>query len=88
MIKATMSEAKTRLSKFVSLARQGQRVVITNGRERVPVAEIIALEPQRQRTLGVCYRADFQMPADFFDPLTEQDLKPWNGLPPTPTVTT
>jgi antitoxin (DNA-binding transcriptional repressor) of toxin-antitoxin stability system len=79
LIQATMFEAKTRLSELVKKAQRGERVVLTSGRDKIPVAQIIALDPPKERVLGVCYNPRFTMPADFFDPLPEEELKLWNG---------
>lgn len=44
MIKATISEAKTQLSELVKWAQRGEKVVLTTGRKKTPVAEIVALK--------------------------------------------
>ena len=52
MVQATMFEAKTNLSELVRRAQLGEKVILTNGRDKVPVAEIVALEPLKKRPLG------------------------------------
>ena len=78
MIEATMFEAKTQLSELVKRAQRGEKIVLTTGRKKTPVAEIIALKPVKERPLGIFYHPDFDIPADF-DVLPEAELKGWRG---------
>ena len=78
MIKATMFEAKTQLSDLVKRAQRGEKIVLTQGRKKIPVAEIVALEPVKKRALGMFYHPDFDIPADF-DELPEDEMKAWLG---------
>jgi antitoxin (DNA-binding transcriptional repressor) of toxin-antitoxin stability system len=78
MIEATMFEAKTQLSDLVKRARRGEKIVLTTGRKKVPVAEIVALKPVKEREMGQFYCPNFEIPADF-DDLPEAELKGWNG---------
>jgi antitoxin (DNA-binding transcriptional repressor) of toxin-antitoxin stability system len=78
MVEATMFEAKTQLSDLVKRARRGEKVVLTTGRKKTPVAEIVALKPAKKRTLGVFFQPGFQIPADF-DELPEDEMKAWDG---------
>ena len=78
MVQATMFEAKTKLSELVRRAQLGEKVILTNGRDRVPVAEIVALEPLKKRPLGLFAVPGFEIPEDF-DDLPEEELKLWNG---------
>lgn len=78
MIEATMFEAKTQLSALVKRAMRGERIILTTGRNRTPVAEIIALKPVKKRTLGQFYQPGFEIPADF-DELPEEEMKARRG---------
>lgn len=78
MIQATMFEAKTRLSELVRKAQLGEKVILTNGRDRTPVAEIVALAPLQKRPLGLFAVPGFKIPEDF-DELPEDELRLWNG---------
>jgi antitoxin (DNA-binding transcriptional repressor) of toxin-antitoxin stability system len=79
MHKATMFEAKTNLSKLVQRALDGEEVQITTGRERKPVARIVAIEPvTASRRLGFLEGRGNVGP-EFFDPLPEDELQLWNG---------
>jgi len=45
MVTATIFEAKTNLSELVKKAQRGETVVITSGRDRIPVARLEAIHP-------------------------------------------
>lgn len=78
MVQATMFEAKTQLSELVKKAQRGEKVILTMGRNKVPVAEIIALEASTVRPLGLFHDPNFELPADF-DEMPEDELRLWNG---------
>ncbi len=78
MVQATMFEAKTNLSELVRRAQFGEEVILTNGREKVPVAKIVALEPLKKRPMGLFAVPGFEIPADFNE-LPEEELNLWNG---------
>lgn len=75
---ATMFEAKTQLSALVRRAQRGEKIVLTSGRGKVPVAEIVAIKPAAVRTLGQFLQPGFRLPADF-DELPETELAGWLG---------
>jgi antitoxin (DNA-binding transcriptional repressor) of toxin-antitoxin stability system len=78
MIEATMFEAKTRLSDLVKRAQRGEKIVLTTGRARTPVAEIVALKPAKKRVFDLFPQPGFDIPADF-DELPDGELKAWRG---------
>jgi antitoxin (DNA-binding transcriptional repressor) of toxin-antitoxin stability system len=78
MIQASMFEAKTRLSQLVKRAQREEKFILTTGRNRTPVAEIVALKSLKERPLGLFYQPGFEIPADF-DELPESELRGWNG---------
>jgi antitoxin (DNA-binding transcriptional repressor) of toxin-antitoxin stability system len=77
-MEATMFEAKTRLSDLVKRAQRGEKIVLTTGRKKLPVAEIVALKPVKKREFDQFHCPNFEIPADF-DELPEMELKGWNG---------
>ena len=79
MISATIFEAKTNLSELVKKAQQGEEVVITSGREKIPVARLQAIAPVKKKRLGVRETPGFVLPDSFWDPLPEEELRLWNG---------
>jgi antitoxin (DNA-binding transcriptional repressor) of toxin-antitoxin stability system len=78
MLEATMFEAKTRLSELVKKAQRGEKVVLTTGRRKTPVAMIVALKPVKERTFDLFHHPDFDIPVDF-DELPEAELRAWHG---------
>lgn len=78
MAEATMFEAKTQLSELVKRAQRGEKIVLTTGRRRTPVAMIVALKPVKERAFDLFHHAGFDIPADF-DVLPEVERKAWNG---------
>ncbi|MBV8629617.1 MAG: type II toxin-antitoxin system Phd/YefM family antitoxin [Silvibacterium sp.] len=80
MYEATMHEAKTNLSRLVERAQQGEDVVITSGREKRPVARIVGYKPVRRkgRQPGL-FKGVFTVGPEFFEPLSEDELRLWNG---------
>ena len=73
-----MFEAKTRLSELVKRAQRGEKIILTKGRKKTPVAMIVALEPVKKRAFDIFPHPDFDIPADF-DELSEDEMKSWNG---------
>jgi prevent-host-death family protein len=76
---ATIFEAKTNLSELLRRAQAGEEIIITSGRERTPVARLVAIEP-----IPVSRRIGFlagqgDVGPEFFDPLPEDELRLWNG---------
>jgi prevent-host-death family protein len=78
MIRASMFEAKTQLSDLVKRAKRGERVILTSGRNRVPVAEIVALKTSKERIFDLFHNPSFEIPEDF-DALPEDELRAWEG---------
>ena len=78
-IMSTMFEAKSNLSELVKKAQSGEVVIITTGREKVPVARIEAIEPTPKKRLGVMATPGFSLTDAFFEPLSDDELKLWNG---------
>jgi len=80
MQEVSMFEAKTQFSKLVKLANQGEEIVVTSGRQRKPVARIVAAEPVKKpgRIPGM-FKGAPDLGEQFFDPLPEDELRLWNG---------
>jgi antitoxin (DNA-binding transcriptional repressor) of toxin-antitoxin stability system len=77
MAEATMFEAKTQLSDLVKRAQRGEKVVLTSGRKKTPVAMIVALKPVKERVFDLFHHPDFDIPADF-DELPKAELRAWS----------
>ena len=72
----TIHAAKTQLSKLIEAALAGEDVVIAKGDK--PVVRLVAI-PQGQFKLGVLKRGALGPGPDFFSPMTEDELAPWEG---------
>ena len=77
-MEATMFEAKTQLSDLVKRAQRGEKIILTQGRKKTPVAEIVALQPVKKREFDLFHHPGFEIPADF-DELPEAEMKGWRG---------
>lgn len=74
MIAITISEAKTRLSELIKKAQNGEEVVITSGRNRIPVARLEPLQPKAKRRLGFMHSPGFVLTDAFWEPFPEEEL--------------
>ena len=82
MATATIFEAKTNLSALLKMVAKGETVIITSGRKKTPVAKLEPIEPAQpkpKKRLGVMETPGFEIPASFWEPLPEEELKLWNG---------
>jgi prevent-host-death family protein len=75
MTTATIFEAKTNLSELVKKAQNGDEVVITSGREKKPVARLIAIAPKVKQRLGARLTPGFVLGPGFWEPLPPD----WDG---------
>jgi prevent-host-death family protein len=78
MIVVNIFEAKAKLSEYLDMAAQGERVLICK-RNR-PVAELHAVQSARTtpRPIGLA-RGRFVVPPSFFDPLPDDILGGFEG---------
>jgi prevent-host-death family protein len=79
MRKATIFEAKTNLSELIHRAQKGEEVIITSGRERKPVARIVALDPAPERRRVGFMKGEGSVGPEFFEPLPDDELRLWHG---------
>jgi len=80
MITKTIFEAKTNLSELVRKAQKGEEVIITSGRNRVPVARLEAIPPAgKKKRLGFYETPGFVLTDAFWEPLPEEELRLWEG---------
>lgn len=69
MIKVNVFEAKAKLSHYLDLLRQGERVVIC--RRNHPVAELVAIAAARTKSRPIGLATSLTVPAAFFEPLPD-----------------
>ena len=78
-----MVDVKTKLSEYLDRAAKGERIVIC--RHNRPVAELRAVEDVRTepRPIGpLPGRPKFEIPASFFEPMSNDELNLWEGVAP------
>ena len=75
MISATIFEAKTNLSALVKKVQNGETVIITSGRKKIPVAKLEPIAPVKKKRLGALYDPNFVLTDAFWEPLP----KGWDG---------
>lgn len=79
MISRTIFEAKTNLSELIKKAQKGEEVIITSGRDKVPVARLEAIRPAGKKRLGAMETPGFLLTDAFWEPLPEEELRLWEG---------
>lgn len=67
--------AKTQLSKLIEAALRGEEVVIARGAQ--PVVRLTPLPPKR--ALIGALEGTVTVPDDLFEPMSEEELKLWEG---------
>lgn len=73
----TIHAAKTNLSKLIERACAGEEIIIARG--SLPVVRLIPLEHQVPRRQFGALRGKIVVPAEFFDPLPDDELAAWEG---------
>jgi prevent-host-death family protein len=80
MSKVNIFDVKARLSEYLDRAAGGERIVIC--RHNKPVAELRPIAETRtvDRPIGpIPGHPTFEVPASFFEPLTDEELDAWDG---------
>ena len=83
MGRASVVDVKTKLSEYLDRAAKGEQIVIC--RHNRPVAELRAVEDVRTepRPIGpLPKRPRFEIPASFFEPMSNDELNLWEGVAP------
>jgi len=77
LVTVTIHQAKTHLSRLIQQVESGEEVVVCRG--KLPVAKIIPSGPSRvsRPKVGKATSKRFDIPADAFAPLDDEDLKHW-----------
>ena len=69
-------QAKTHLSRLLAQVEAGEEIVIA--RRGKPVARLVGCKPRGKRQPDVL-KGKIVLPEGFFDPLSEEELKVWEG---------
>ena len=73
-----MHEAKTHLSSLVARALAGEEIVIARGGK--PQVKLVPVEdPIRRPRVPGALKGQISIPDSFFDPMSEEELKLWEG---------
>ncbi len=78
MIRLNIHEAKTHLSRYLSMIKKGETILLCKRNE--PIAEIRPLQSRRseKRPVGLA-KGKFTVPPEFFEPLPEEILQAFHG---------
>lgn len=73
----TVHQAKTHLSRLLQQVERGEEVVVCRG--KLPIAKIVPSGPSRvtRPKVGKATSQRFNIPADAFAPLVDEELKQW-----------
>jgi prevent-host-death family protein len=78
MATVTIHKAKTQLSKLIARAEAGEEIIIARGKE--PVVRLEPLVSGKRRPRFGALKGKLNIPDSFFfDPLSEEELKLWEG---------
>ncbi len=75
-MQASVHEAKTNLSKLLEAVERGERVVITKYGK--PAAELVPARKGGVRFGSLAGKVS-EIPDAFFGPMTEEELRDWEG---------
>ncbi len=80
MIRLNVHEAKTHLSRYLTRRAAGEMILLC--KRNVPVAEIRAVKQARteRRPVGLA-KGRFDVPREFFEPLPDDLLEAFEGMP-------
>ena len=78
MIRLNIHEAKTHLSRYLSMIKKGETILLCKRNE--PIAEIRPLQSRRseKRPVGLA-KGQLTVPPEFFEPLPEEILRAFQG---------
>lgn len=75
MLQVNIHDAKTRLSKLIECASQGEEVIIAKA--GIPVARLTAIQPVPSGRRFGAMRGRARVDERFFEPLPEAELSAW-----------
>jgi len=75
MIKVTIHQAKTNLSRLIRKVSEGEEVIIARGAE--PVARLVPVGKIKGKRQPGSLKGTLQVGPEFFEPLPEGELSSW-----------
>lgn len=78
---ATIDAAKITLPELLEKLQSGDTFVLTRGDAKIPVARVEPIAPVQPapKRLGALAHLNIDIPDSFFDPLSEEELRLWEG---------
>jgi antitoxin (DNA-binding transcriptional repressor) of toxin-antitoxin stability system len=79
MIRVNIHDAKTHLSRYLAQVEKGETIVLC--KRNTPIAEIRLLPERRpRRKIGLC-KGMFEIPPEFYEPMSDEELALWYDAP-------
>ena len=72
----TIHQAKTNLSRLIADAEAGEEVIIARGKH--PAVRLVPIEAKAKRMPGL-WKGKITVHDSFFDPVSEEELRLWEG---------
>jgi len=73
----TTLQAKTQFSKLLKAAQAGEEVIITSGREKTKVAQLVPMERKGGIKFGLMKDLMGPITTDLLEPTSEEELRLW-----------
>lgn len=78
MATVTIHQAKTNLSKLLARVEAGEEIVIARAKQ--PVARLMPIAKAKRKRVPGMLKGKIALPdAFFFEPLSEEELRDWEG---------
>jgi prevent-host-death family protein len=78
-MQVSIDTAKADLAKLIEAAQNGEEVVIA--RDAMPVAKLVPIAAKGNFKFGIWADRNLGDGPDFFEPMSEEDLRLWEGGP-------
>jgi prevent-host-death family protein len=83
-MEVTIHEAKTHLSRLMRRVEAGEEIIVRRGAKKIGrITPVLPQKENKNRCLGIWKEMfpdqSIDIPKSFFEPLTKDDLKEWNG---------
>ncbi len=78
MKKINIHDAKTHLSRYLAKLKKGETIILCKRNEPIAEIRLLAAPLSRKRPIGLA-KGQFQVPADFFQPLPDDLVEAFQG---------